>query len=187
MAQVFGYRRNSFAMRFANAQQEAAQKSTTEEESFESLGAAGEKVAKVPFDVIFTIARGSTVFYCHLNDGTRFAEEGVVTPQKPNGESVIPLGAEGELWVKVSNNAKQVKTVSPEGAVRRHWSLKPKFVLFKTAKKVYCDNGAVFEKSEWTQELENEVLGKQPKESEESKESKESEESKESKGSKGSK
>ena len=166
MAQVFGYRRNSFAQRFANAQQEAAQKSTTEEESFESLGAAGERIVKVPFDVTFTIAKGPTVFYCHLNDGTRFAEEGVVTPQKPNGESVIPLGAEGELWLKVSNNAKQVKTISPSGSVRRHWSLKPKFVLFKTAKKVYCDNGAVFEEAEWTKELEDKALGKtaeQPK------------------------
>lgn len=159
MAQVFGYRRNSFAQRFASAQQEAAQKSTTEEESFESLGAAGERIAKVPFDVIFTIARGSTVFYCHLNDGTRFAEEGVVTPQKPNGESVIPLGSEGELWLKVSNNAKQVKTVSPEGTVRRHWSLKPKFVLFKTATKVYTDNGATFDVKEWTKELEDSAIG----------------------------
>ena len=176
MAQVFGYRRNSFATRFANAQQAAAQNSRhTEDESFDTIGQAGEKIRKISesFKVIFTIARGSTVFYQQLVDQTRFAQEGIVTPQKPNGDSVIPLGTEGELWVRISNNAKQVKEIDDNsGSVVRKWSLRPKFILFKADDgKVYCDNGAVFEKSEWTQELEDKVLGRQPKESKESKKS----------------
>lgn len=143
MAQGGSFRNRRFGMAAMAAQQ--AEKPVTEYESFETIKAAGDKVMTLPWNVTFTMNNRRSEFYCHLIDGSKYSQEGVVTPLNPiTGESKIPLDSVGKVFFKVKDWAKAVKVTYSDGSVVRKYDQNPIFFGFIAEDgKGYLANGNV--------------------------------------------